>query len=217
MSRFPVFPQQTLAIACVVAALFAATQTSEEIFFLLAADSHSSAPWRWITSHLVHTDLTHLTLNLAGLIILGVLLEQHKTPALWLVLLAGCGSVQLWFVWQHEANYYCGLSGVLCALLAGTLVFGYQTNKRWCDISSGNAIMWLIAAIVGLKLAIELSTSARLTFGMSWPSAPGAHLAGFTGGVIASVAYRTLIRRRSAEAIRVAAGQWLQRGDLGEH
>lgn len=105
--------------------------------------------WRIITGNLAHTNLWHLLLNLAGLIILHSLfrdyLGNNRLPLLMLLLWSAVG-LGIWF-WCPHTQWYMGLSGSL----HGLFVWGAMQDIRHGRRTSG----WLLLAGVGLKLAMD--------------------------------------------------------------
>ncbi len=77
--------------------------------------------WRVLTAHLTHLGWSHLLLNLAGLMLLQLLVGDALNPRGWLLLLlfsALCVSTGLW-IFDPQVRWYVGLSGVLHGVLLG--------------------------------------------------------------------------------------------------
>ncbi len=83
--------------------------------------------WRAVTGHLLHLNVAHLLLNLAGLLLICELL-WHRLPLLHgfaLLLFSAVGTSAL-LCWQHpELSWYAGLSGALHGLWAGCALAGW--------------------------------------------------------------------------------------------
>ena len=82
--------------------------------------------WRLFTGHLAHLGLSHLTLNLAGLVLTWLLVGRNYSISRWLVvflisvLIISAG---FWFV-DKNLLWYVGLSGVLHGLLLAGAIEG---------------------------------------------------------------------------------------------
>jgi rhomboid family GlyGly-CTERM serine protease len=78
--------------------------------------------WRLLTAHVVHLNLIHALLNLAGLwlIIFWVGIERSRRSWITAGVLIALSISLAMYIWQPNISYYVGLSGVL----HGLLVFG---------------------------------------------------------------------------------------------
>jgi rhomboid family GlyGly-CTERM serine protease len=139
--------------------------------------------WRLATAHLVHHDLAHLALNLAGLALLWWLFVRDARPAYWVaVALASASTVAagLWFL-RPDLAWYLGASGVLHGLWAAA---GVAARRRWR--LEGDVTLALLAA----KLAWE-QWHGPLSQGVEQlPVIVDAHLYGALGGLAAALALR---------------------------
>lgn len=156
------------------------------MFFLVAPRPESMAwsttaladaePWRLLTGHWIHSDLSHLAWNALALAILGALIERHSRKLLVGSLLAGHLAVTGWLMSPGTSlAYYCGLSGVLHTLLVSALLLEWRWGSR--------PLAGLVAALSGFKLWVELSEGTALLTQTHWPAVPPAHLAGVLGGI----------------------------------
>jgi rhomboid family GlyGly-CTERM serine protease len=184
-------PWLTLLLAGSMAVLFAALGPAPSAWVYDRVALGDGELWRLLSAHLVHSDAGHLLWNMAGLAILGAIVESRLGRG-WLLagLLAGCLAVDL-TLWSAlpGMSRYCGLSGALNALLVPTLVgLRHQT---------GPGLSWLIGGGSLLKILIELAAGQALFTHTAWASVPLAHLAGWILGA-ALVAVRAItLRRRS--------------------
>lgn len=130
---------------------------------------------RWITAHLVHSDVAHLVWNLGGLCVLGLVFEPLLKWRLPLVLAVAATAVAIWFeTAQQSFTLYCGLSSLLNALLgAGLLLWWVKQRDRLA--------LWMAAGAV-MKIAIEYQYGGTLLPTGSWQSTPVAHLLGMFAG-----------------------------------
>ena len=191
-------PLVTIAITALTAALSLLAPLTEpgsgSLFWRLALDSEAPGEvWRWASGHLLHTSPTHLLWNLLALAVLGALVEHHSRRLLLASLAAGAGTVSLWFFVQNGFTYYVGWSGVLNTLLVTALFSQYAPpdgDVEAPDRRAHNTLLGGIAVAALLKNIAEFESGMSLTAVGPWPAAPGAHLAGFAGGVALLLAYR---------------------------
>ncbi|MGS2720194.1 rhombosortase [Paraglaciecola aestuariivivens] len=104
--------------------------------------------WRLITGHFLHTNTTHLTLNLLGLVLLWALHGQYYSLkgyiAIWLALTLGTATGLL--IFAPNLVHYVGLSGALHGLF---IMGAYYDIKH--KLRSG----WLILIVVWAKVIHE--------------------------------------------------------------
>ena len=149
--------------------------------------------WRLVTGHFVHLGTTHLVLNLAGLVLVWLLVGRYFRAARWLAVLVIALAVTTAAFWFIDRNllWYVGLSGVLHGLLVAGAIEGFRV------LPSESAI---IAIIVFAKLAWEqfagpVPGSESVSGG---DVVVNAHLFGAIGGVIAAaVIPRSATEQRS--------------------
>ncbi len=176
-------PLLTIGLCLTCIGIWLAAPIDSALFDLLVLDrSEGSQLWRVASSHSVHTSLSHLAWNVAALALLGAAIELQSPARLVQSLCAGSLAVSAWFFWQDDFTRYAGASGVLNTLLIAGL---YCQRQRL-----SNKIALLIALIALIKVIIELMTTSTLTAltsdpvpGVTWPSATGAHAAGYAAGV----------------------------------
>ncbi len=183
----------TLIILAIVIGLIAPEPSA--LFDLLVLDREQPRPWPWLTAHLLHTDIIHLGWNVFAFGCLGVLGERESRTRFATALAAGIVGVNIWFAWiNDDLRFYCGLSGMLNTVLLVTL---YALRGRI-------APRWLFAAavLVALKLGWEWHTGIALLTHSRWPSAVGAHIAGFAAALPLLTVY--VWRDRRAAVTRLA-------------
>jgi rhomboid family GlyGly-CTERM serine protease len=151
--------------------------------------------WRLLSGHFVHLDLSHLLLNLAGLLLVWILVGRAFRPLGWaIVLLASIVAIDAGFWWLLSGlDWYVGLSGALHGLFAAGLVGSVRQRP-------------IESALLGLGLA------AKLAWEQVGGSLPGtsefvagaviteAHLYGAIGGLVAGVLLVALRAARGAAA-----------------
>ena len=136
-------PCVTCMLAALVAGLYAVLGPAPEPLVFEPARPADAAPWRALTGHLVHSDLRHLAWNLAALLCLGTLYESivRPRPMRYLgLLLAAALAIDLW-LWAlaPELARYCGLSGVLNALMAALVLQCWRLSRPPLFLLSGLA------------------------------------------------------------------------------
>lgn len=136
--------------------------------------------WRLISAHWVHSDAEHAFWDIAALALFGALFEARLGWRLVSSLVIGSLAVDACLWWaMRELERYCGLSGIINALLAAGLWESWRQTRD-------PLIPW-IAAGVCAKIAIELATGGALFTYSAWPSVPRMHAVGFTAGLAAAV------------------------------
>ncbi|ALS98859.1 rhombosortase [Lacimicrobium alkaliphilum] len=104
--------------------------------------------WRLLSAHLLHTNLNHLLLNSAGVVLLWAVFGEYYRPFYYAGITTGCAlvtSVGLYLL-VPELQWYVGLSGVLHGLFAwGAL----------SDIRTGRRTGWLLLLGLAVKIGYE--------------------------------------------------------------
>lgn len=139
--------------------------------------------WRWLTGHLVHLDLAHAALNVAGLVLIWVLFADLYRLRRWL-LIAACGIVAidagLW--WLSDVEWYVGLSGVLNALAAAGIVRA---------VIDGDRTAWIVGALGLAKLVYENVAGPMPFLTGDQPVVLDAHLFGALAGMTCGLLLRS--------------------------
>ena len=170
------FPFLTLGLLLVMSALHLLIPDGTTLYFS-AADIVRGEVWRLVTGHLAHADLEHLFWNGLGLGVLGYLIERHSMALLWVSLGSGIAAVNVLLLspFSH-LHYYCGLSGVLNALLVVALWLEWRASR--------SVLVGVLAFGCVLKVTAELFLGAAIFTDISWPAYPSSHLAGLIGGLL---------------------------------
>ena len=169
-----------LVAICVLFAVFG--DAGRETFRYDRLQIENGEYWRLITGHFVHLGTTHLVLNLAGLVLVWLLVGRFFTRTQWLLVtavVAGITTACFWFV-DEFLLWYVGLSGMLHGLLIAGAIRGYRALPSEAVI---------ICVIVAGKLAWEqfagpLPGSESVSGGAV---VVNAHLFGAIGGVAAAI------------------------------
>ena len=150
--------------------------------------------WRLITGHFLHTNTSHLLLNLTGLTLLWALHGHHykisRYSIQFLVLCLGT-SIGLYYFAQHM-QWYVGLSGVL----HGLFVIG-----AYFDIRQKLKTGWIMFIIVWVKVIYEqvFGASADVAKLIEANVAVDAHLFGTISGCIIIMYYLLLNNTQLAQ------------------
>jgi rhomboid family GlyGly-CTERM serine protease len=136
--------------------------------------------WRLLTGHWAHSDADHALWNIAALAFLGALLERPLGGRLFASLALGMLLVDAWFLFGLPGlSRYCGLSGILNALLASGLIALWRERR--------DPLIALVGAGAVLKIAAEAGLGQALFSSTQWSSMPAAHAAGMLAGLIVSM------------------------------
>jgi rhomboid family GlyGly-CTERM serine protease len=133
--------------------------------------------WRLVTGHLVHLDLAHAVLNVAGMLLVWALFARLFTALQWgLVVLAGVAAIDLglWLV-NVELRWYVGASGVLHAAMAAGIV------RRMIE---RDVIAWGLGVVGVAKLVYEHVSGAMPFTSSGALVVTDAHLYGALAGMV---------------------------------
>jgi rhomboid family GlyGly-CTERM serine protease len=135
--------------------------------------------WRLLSGHLVHGNLRHLSLNVAGLGLVALLFGRDYSVPQWLwILFCSATAIDVGFVfYEPQLEWYVGLSGVLHGTIAAGLIAWWRYENRLLTL--------LVALLLGLKLLWEQHRGA-LPLSGDMPVIVDAHLYGAIGGALAA-------------------------------
>ncbi len=140
--------------------------------------------WRILTGHFVHLGYTHLVLNLAGLVLVWLLVGRYFDTVRWLLILAVILATISAAFWLVDTNllWYVGLSGVLHGLLVAGTIRGFR------ELPSESAIIVIILVVkIGWEqVAGPVPGSASVAGGAV---VVNAHLYGAVGGGVAAALF----------------------------
>jgi membrane associated rhomboid family serine protease len=182
-------PLVALTLGVIIVAIAFVAPFSSSAFDALVLDRATPKPWAWLTAHVLHTDPVHVAWNVFALVCLGALAEPIDRVRFVVSLAVGVAAVDVWFVaFDTSLRFYCGLSGALNTVLLAALY----------ALRGVIAAPWLlaVAAILAAKVGWEWHTGVALLTHTRWPSAVGAHLAGFVAGVALVVSFAWRDRAR---------------------
>jgi len=180
-------PAAAVGIAGVFA-LFGDAGRSSLSFYRPALDGGEF--WRLLTCHFVHLGVSHLLLNVLGLLLVWYLIASSLSQAQWLfvtVLVIVGIDLGLWFL-EPQLLWYVGLSGLLHGLLAAGIVAGFR---------SGRMDVWILGLALASKLVYEqlvgpLPGSEQSTGGAVIVAS---HLYGAVAGLVAAGLVMIRVRR----------------------
>lgn len=146
--------------------------------------------WRLLTGHFVHLGVSHTLLNLAGLVLVWILVGRTFTRPQWVYVMAGSVAaidLGLWFG-ATQLEWYVGLSGLLHGMLAAGIAGGLADR-------SYEALV--LAIVVAGKLAWEQLVGPLPGSEASSGGAVivDAHLYGVIGGAAVAAAIIRVRRR----------------------
>ena len=143
--------------------------------------------WRLLTGHLVHLGVSHLVLNLAGLLLVWYLVGRDLKPLQWLtVCLVSVVGIDIGFwVLNPEIVWYVGLSGVLHAMLVAGIVVAASDERK--DLVLLGVLV--VAKLLYEQVAGALPGSDAASGG---PVIVDAHLYGAVSGALAGAIMRRL-------------------------
>lgn len=105
--------------------------------------------WRLLTGQWVHLGLNHLLLNLAGLVVTGLLFTKHPALPIWIsyLILSPLAISSGLFLAAPELDWYRGFSGCLHGLLVFTALYNIRTETRWSLIILGFILFKMTAEV----------------------------------------------------------------------
>ena len=141
--------------------------------------------WRLITGHFVHLGTQHLVLNLAGLVLVWLLVGRQYTMRQWgLVILISLVIINFGFWYLDPAlEWYVGLSG----LLHGLLVAGALTSYRDMPVEALVILATVSAKVIYEQMVGPMPGSESTAGG---DVVVNAHLYGAIGGLLSGLIVR---------------------------
>jgi rhomboid family GlyGly-CTERM serine protease len=170
-------PWRSLLLAGLAVGFYLAAGPAPEFWVYARQGLAEGQLWRLLSGHLVHSDPAHLGWDLGALVLLGWAFEPLLRERFWYLLGVAALVIDagLWFGLSGLARY-CGLSGLLNALLAAGLWRLWRQHGR-------HPLVPAIALLSLLKPLWELSAGQALFTSTLWPSLPEAHLLGLAAGL----------------------------------
>jgi len=170
-----------------------AADTGREWFSLDREAIATGELWRLVSGHLVHLGLSHLLLNIAGLLLIWYLIGTAFSRSQWmLVLLIVIIAVDLglWFL-EPQLFRYVGLSGLLHGLLVAGIA-GSLSARRIDVLVLGIAVLGKLTyeQLVGPLPGSEESTGGTVIV--------ASHLYGAIGGAIGAAWIMIRVRRQGS-------------------
>lgn len=139
-------------------------------------------PWRLITGHWVHLNLTHLALNLGALALMALLWTRFPSAAQWWLFLTFSSlTISLGLLWlTPELPGYRGFSGCLHGLFVLVAMLNLSREPWWS---------MLILAGISAKLLAEyvLGTAGNMDNLIGGPVVHQAHFLGYLSGLVAGI------------------------------
>jgi len=138
---------------CVTLFALGGSELTAILRFDRAALLHDGQIWRLFTGHLVHLGWSHTGLNIAGLVLIWILVGHRFNHWQWSAIIAALmlGISLGLLLFNPKLVWYVGLSGVLHGMLVAGAV---------ADIRSGDKTAWVLLILIAAKLAWEQLTGA---------------------------------------------------------
>lgn len=132
--------------------------------------------WRLVTGHLVHSDGRHALWDIGALVLIAYLMADQGWRREAIAAGAGMLAVNICLWWGlPELERYCGLSGVLNALVVVALADLWRRYRHPVFPAAGLLLV--------IKLAAEMAAGQSVFLNPAWPGVPLAHVAGCLGGL----------------------------------
>ncbi len=169
-------PWRSLLLAGLAAGFYLAAGPAPEFWVYARQGLAEGQLWRLLSGHLAHSDRAHLGWDLGALLVLGWAFEPLLRDRFWPLLGVAALAIDagLWLGLPGLA-YYCGLSGLLNALLAVGLW------RLW--LLGRHPLVPVTGLLSLLKPLWELAAGKALFTSTLWPSLPEAHLLGLAAGL----------------------------------
>ena len=152
--------------------------------------------WRLLTGNLVHLGYWHLLLNMAGLILITLLLAHALTARQWaftgLCSMLGVGLGLL--IFDPQLNWYVGFSGALYGLLLGGAIAEFRNQKVIACLIGA----YTIGKIIWEQLYGAVDSSEAIIGGSVIVNA---HLYGTVAGGLAVLALRLFEQVRKQKPV----------------
>ncbi len=169
-----------LAISIAILVLAALGEGPRRALRWSRVDLAAGELWRLVTAHLVHLDLEHAVLNVAGLVLVWALFSRVLSARQWaLTLLVGVAAIDLglWLV-NVELQWYVGASGLLHTAMAAGIV------RR---MIARDLVAWGLGVVGVGKLLYEHFSGAMPFTSSGALVVTDAHLYGAVAGMICGV------------------------------
>lgn len=171
----------TLALSALLVLLGLFPAVTEPLLQFDRDQIRDGAWWRLLSGQLVHYGYYHLAMNVAALLLCGVVLLRQLT--LWtylLILLISAAAVGLGlYFFTADLSFYAGLSGILHGLILAGLMMGL----REVPLFNGLVIIVFLGKLIHEQMP-GFDTSHAL---LPVPVAVDAHAYGAMGGVLAVI------------------------------
>lgn len=168
------------AVLAVGASLVAALGEATARILEWRHDALVVEPWRFVTGHFVHLDASHLALNIAGLMVLWLLVGPVWRTRDWAAICTGVMvAISAGLLLVPALEWYVGLSGLLHGMLAAGAV------GLWREWRTGSAILILfLVSKTAWEAAFGAATGVDAVVEAHWLGAAAGVLAGIMSAFV---------------------------------
>ncbi|WP_158969626.1 rhombosortase [Paraglaciecola sp. L3A3] len=183
--KLPTAPHQIIVMICIVIISLLAYIYEDSLIGILVYERNyigEGELWRLLTGHFFHSNLNHLLLNLAGLVLLWALHGQHYQTVEYLIffIFSALFTGVCLYIFSPKIYSYVGLSGVLHGIFIWGVI--YDVRKK---VPGGYV---LLTAVIAKVLYEQIyGAEENIQSLIEAPVAVDAHMWGAISGLLFSL------------------------------